>query len=183
MDITDTKQFKPCRAEIASPSTDWALSWKMCRLQGLGSDLATFNFKLLHKLLVTKERIHHLTPASSPLCNHCSNTNEDLLHALIYCEYNQDAGNKLLSTVQQYIPAMSGPALLRLELADLPEDDEFSLTFFASSILMFIWEKRMTRSRISLFDIRATLEAKCLLLRKTRLAHHVPILEEMLINI
>ena len=183
MDITDIRQFKPCRVEIASPSTDWALSWKICRLQGLGSDLASFNFKLLHKLLVTKERIHHLTPASSPLCSHCSNVNEDLLHALIYCDYNQDAGNKVLSTVQQYIPAISGPALLRLELTDLPEDVEFSLTYFASSILMLIWEKRITKSRISLYDIRATLEAKCILLRKTRLEQHVPILEEMLINL
>ena len=106
-----------------------------------------------------------------------------LLHALIYCDYNQDAGNKVLSTVQQYIPAISGPALLRLELTDLPEDVEFSLTYFASTILMLIWEKRMTKSRISLYDIRATLEAKCILLRKTRLKHHVPILEEMLNNL
>ena len=100
MDITttNTRQYKPCRAEIASPSTDWALSWKFCHLQGLGSDLASFNFKLLHKLLVTKEWIHHLAPAASPLCSHSSNANEDLLHALINCDYNQDAGNKVLRT-------------------------------------------------------------------------------------
>ena len=121
MDITDTRQYRACRAEIASPSTDWALSWKICRLQGLGSDLTSFNFKLLHKLLVTKERLHHLTPASSPLCSHCSNANEDVLHALIYCDYNQDAGHRVLTTAQQYIPAISGHALLRLELTDLPD--------------------------------------------------------------
>ena len=185
MDITttNTRQYKPCRAEIASPRTDWALSWKFCRLQGLGSDLASFNFKLLHKLLVTKEWIHHLAPAASPLCSHCSNANEDLLHALINCDYNQDAGNKVLSTVQQYSPNISGPALLRLELTDLPEDAEFPVTYFASSILMFIWEKRMSKARISLYDIRANLEAKCLLLRKTRLQHHLQILEAMLTNL
>ena len=180
MEITATRQYKPCRAETASPNTDWALSWKFCRLQGLGSDLASFNFKLLHKLLVTKERIHQMTPASSPLCSHCSNANEDLPHALIYCDYNQDAGNKVLSTVQQYVPNISGPAMLRLELTDLPENAEFPLIFFASSVLMAIWEKRMSKTRISIFDIRSTLEAKCLLLRKTRLQHHVPVLEEMI---
>jgi hypothetical protein len=38
---------------------------------------------------------------------------------------------KVLSTAQQYIPNISGPALLRLELTDLPED----------AILMSIWER------------------------------------------
>ena len=183
MEITDTRAFKLCRAEILSPSTDWALSWKICHLKGLGSDITSFNFKLLHRLLVTKDRLHHLTPAVSPVCSFCSNANEDLEHALISCNYNNNVGNQLLSTVQNYLPEISGPALLRLELADLPEEVEFCLTFFTSSILMSIWEKRMSKSRISLFETRATLEAKCLLLRKTRFEGNVPILEEICCNL
>ena len=130
MNITDTRDFKPCRADILSPNTDLALSWKICRLKGLGSNSTSFNFKLLHRLLVTKERLHHLTPAVSPLCPFCSTANEDLVHALISCQYNHDVGDKLLSTVQKCIPDISGPALLRLEFTDLPEEEEFCLTYF-----------------------------------------------------
>ena len=31
-------------------------------VRGLGSDLTSFNFKLLHKLLVTKSQLHDLNP-------------------------------------------------------------------------------------------------------------------------
>ena len=182
MDDPSTSHFTPCRAETSSPTTDFPLSWRLCRLKGLGSDLATFNFKLLHRLLVTRERQHQLGTAASPLCPLCSNASEDLQHALIQCDYNHDVGKKLLGSIKNYIPEISGPALLRLELPNIAEDLEFSLTFFTSSILMFIWDKRMVKSRISLYDIRATLEAKCLLLRKTRLAGKVPFLEELLNN-
>ena len=180
MDNTDmaNKQYRPCRAEIYSPTTDWSLCWRLCRLKGLGSELTSFN-----RLLVTKERYHVLTPAVSPLCPLCSLDNEDLQHAFITCNFNQDVGNKLLDSVKNIIPDISAPALLRLELSNLSEDLEYTAVFYISNILMYIWEKRMTKSRIAMHDIRATLEAKCILLRKTRLQGRVPLMEEMLRNL
>ena len=177
-----SQQYKLCKAEIASPTTDWALSWKLCRLPGLGSELSTFNFKLLHGLLVTKQRQNHFKSSTSPLCTLCSKSNEDLHHALITCEYNNGVGQLLLSTVHSFIPTITGPALLRLELAELQEDHELPVTLFTSSILMAIWEKRFRKCRINLYEIRATLEARCLLLRKTRLDKHVSILQTLLIK-
>ena len=64
-------QYIPCRAELSSPTTDWELSWRLCRLRGLGSDLSSFNFKLLHGLLVTKQRLHQFTPGTPSTCSHC----------------------------------------------------------------------------------------------------------------
>ena len=180
MDDTSTRQYRPCRAETSSPATDWALSWKLCRLKGLGSDLTSFNFKLLHSLLVTRERMHHLTPAVSPTCSLCSNAIEDLQHVFFRCVFNNDVGKQLLTSIQNQIPAISEQALLQLELTGLTEDSEFSLTFYTSSILMYIWNNRMTKSRISPYDIRATLEAKCILLRKTRLEGNVPLIESLM---
>ena len=180
MQASDPKQFRPCRAELSSPSTDWAFSWKICRLQGLGSDLTTFNFKLLHKLFVTRERLHKLNPASSPICSLCSSENEDMLHVFFNCNFNHDVGKKLLHIVKNFIPNISEQTLLRLELAELPAELEFPLTFLTSSILMMIWDKRTSKSRISLYEIRATLEAKCNLLRKTRFKEQVTTLKKML---
>ena len=178
------QQYIPCRAEISSPLTDWSLSWRICRMAGLGSDLASFNLKLLHGLLVTRQRLHHLTPAASARCAHCDEQiDEDLQHALIHCNYNNGTGENLLRVAQIYIPAMSAASLLRLELVNLDGTTEYSLATLISACLMCIWDKRYTRARIIPFDTRATLEARCLLLRKTRFANQATILAEMIQNL
>jgi len=60
--------FKPTRIELASPTTVWEVTWRFAKLSGLGSEHTTFLFKLLHKLLPTKERLHRTNTILSPLC-------------------------------------------------------------------------------------------------------------------
>ena len=80
------RRYIPCRAEAATPDGDWDLSWRLCRLPILSSLLTSFNFKLLHLLLPTKARLHHLTPNTSPLCSLCTEMAvEDVKHALHCC--------------------------------------------------------------------------------------------------
>ena len=107
----------------------------------------------------------------------CSNS---MRHALIQCSYNSGAGQNLLRVVQTFIPAMSASSLLRLELSGLEDGTEYSLATLISALLLSIWDKRQTRTRITLFDTRATLEARCLLFRKTRFSNHAAILSEMI---
>ena len=136
-----------------------------------------WNAKLLNGLLVivTKQRMHQFSPGTSATCSHCDEgIDEDIQHALIYCGFNDGAGQVLLSAVHVHLPDTSAAALLRLELAHLPEDLELPMFTFISIILLAIWEKRLSRSRILLYDIRATLEARCLLLRKNRFHNMVP---------
>ena len=181
MDRAEFRKYIPCKAELSIPRNDWDLSWRLCRLSGLGSDIASFNFKLLHGLLVTKERLHHLNPASSTTCAHCKDkVTENLLHALLYCPYNDGVGHRLLSAVEHLVPDITPDSLLRLELKNIPEDSELPTILFISSILMETWEKRLSKSRIRLYDIRATLEAKCLLLRETRFSSLTTTLSDLL---
>ena len=110
METNVIRQYIPCRAELSSPTTDWDLSWRLCRLKGLGSDLSSFNFKLLLGLLTTKQRLHQFTPATAAMCSHCvDQVEEDLQHALIHCNYNDGAGQSLLSVVQAHRPGVSTP--------------------------------------------------------------------------
>ena len=184
MEVTEnTKQFKLCRVELSSPRTDWTKSWRLCRLNGLGSEISSFNFKLLHQLLVSRVRQHQMMQTVSPECNLCQNNLEDLPHALIHCSFNNGVGERLLDVVKTYIPGISDQALLRLEFDDLPQDLELAVVFFTSFLLMSIWEKRRNRSKPSLYETRATLEAKCSLLRKTRFKDQTPSLETMLSNL
>ena len=177
----NSQQYIPCKSELSSPTSDWELCWRLSRQSGLGSDLLSFNFKLLHGLLVTKQRMHQFSPGTPATCTHCDDDiEEDLQHALINCGYNDGVGQALLSAVHVHLPDASVAALLRLELTDLSEELQLPMVTFISSILLIIWERRLSRSRILLYDIRATLEAKCLLLRKTRLESMVPNLVEMM---
>ena len=69
MEISEnTKEFKLCRVEMLSPHSDWTKIWSLCRLRGLGSELTSFNFKLLHQLLVTRVRQQRMNPTASPQC-------------------------------------------------------------------------------------------------------------------
>ena len=60
--------FIPTRIEENSPTTDWENSWRLIRLKGLGAEHTSFLFKLMHRLLVTRERQHRTNSASSPNC-------------------------------------------------------------------------------------------------------------------
>ena len=49
MEIVDQPmQYISCRTELASPNTDWELTWRRARLKGLGSEATSFICKLLH---------------------------------------------------------------------------------------------------------------------------------------
>ena len=50
----------PVQPEVLSPDTDWNQVWPTSRTKGLGPELSSFLFKMLHRLLPTQERIARL---------------------------------------------------------------------------------------------------------------------------
>ena len=160
-----------------APTNNWSTTWQLVRLYGLDSELKSFNFKLLHGLLVTKKRMHQLNPASRPTCPHCQDhVDEDLKHALLDCSYNDGAGQSLLAAVQSHLPHVDPDNLLQLELGNVNDDDLLSIVTLISHCLREIWTKRLNKWRIRLYEIRATLEARCLLLRETRFSNNISLL-------
>ena len=143
--------------------------------------MASFNFKLLHDLLITRQRLHQIIPAATAICSHCdAHAEEDLQHALVNCSYNNGAGQNLLHIVQTSLPDMTAASLLRLELTSVELDDELSTVTFISAFLKEIWDKRHTRSRIISLEIRATIETRCILLRKSRWRNSIATLTNMI---
>ena len=182
--VSGQPQYIPCRAEMSSPLNNWSISWRLSRLRGLGSDLCSFNFKLLHSLLVTRSRLHHLNQAASANCILCTdNTEEDISHALISCEYNDSVGQDLHHIVQDYVPGLTVPSMLRLELSDVEEETELVVVTFISTILREIWNMRLGKTTIRRNTIRTSLEAKCQILRKTRLNCNHDVFTSMINNI
>ena len=180
----DTMQYVPSRSEMLSPNNDWLLSWRLCRLKCLNSEMISFNFKLLHNLLPVRHRLHQLTPATSSLCTLCpDSSHETIEHALLSCSFNNGTGQDLISTLQIVVPGLTPEQLLLLQFPNLTEAQEQSIVFLTAAWLLEVWDRRFKKIRITGFDIRTTLEAKCSLLRETRFHNNFEIMKELIQNL
>ena len=172
--------FIPTRLESSSPGTDWENSWRLARLKGLGPDHTSFLFRLGHKLLVTKERLNRTNPALSPICQARGCTGEaaeDLEHALVQCTANNNMGNALMHTLRLHHTDLPVDAALRLELA-VEEEEELPLVWLLAATLLSIWEQRQASANVQPYLVRAELEAKVNLIRKTRYDNCATILDQ-----
>ena len=91
-------------------------SWRLSRLKGLGPEHTSFLFKLVHRLLVTRERQHRTNSAASPNCraHGCQETQtvENLEHALFYCPANKNVGKAVLHILSEHHPHITTKAVV-----------------------------------------------------------------------
>ena len=171
-------QYIRCKAELAAPTTDWETSWKRARFKGLGSEVTSFFWKLLHLLLPTEERLSRMLPNSSQNCKLCPlPVPGDLHHAMFDCVTSREAGAWILSLARKCDPSASSTKLLRLEFT-CEEDAEMPLTWLLGQALLHIWNIRSSGKNVDLIVTRSTLESKINLLRETRFENeHIMIRE------
>ena len=160
----------PCKTEQRNTQFEWSESYRLSRLKGLNPDTKSFLFKLLHQLLPSKERVHHLTPTASPLCWCDSGQHETYTHLFYTCPKNREAGEAVLRVAQAYDRNLTVEKSLRLEIKT---DETFTLPTVAilATGLLFIWENRKQRKQTTLFMMRAELEAAVSIRRRSRLRH------------
>ena len=172
--------FIPCRVELASPSTDWSLCWSSCRQVGIPPDLASFLWLMLHDLLSTQHKLHHLGSIHSPTCK-MPNCTEDgtLLHELITCDSNDEVGDKLVRCLQHHVPGLEAEAVLRLEHGDISQETSLLVKLLTATTLNHIWKEKESGNRIRGYKVRAELEQSINLLRTSRLNSAATILVEM----
>ena len=172
--------FIPTRIESASPTTDWEKSWRLARLKGLGPEHTSFLFRLGHKLLVTKERLNRTNAVVSPFCQAQGCTGEaveNLEHALVQCSANSNMGSALMHTLRLHHLDLPVDAALRLEL-EVEEEQELPLVWLMAATLLSIWEQRQEKGKVQPYLVRAQLEAKINLIRKTRFVNCATILDQ-----
>ena len=172
MEVEDEQSRKLvlCRAELASPTTDWETTWRRARLKGLGPEITSFLFKVLHQLLATKERIARTNPTVSSTCKAAGclgEEKEDLVHALIHCQGNKGAGRAVLNCASRYVTELTGEQAVRLQF-ETEESFELPVVWFLAVSWISIWEARVLGKKPELYMVRADLEAKVSLLRETR---------------
>ena len=172
--------FLPSRAELASPTTDWELSWHLCRQQGMPPELSSFLWKMLLDLLCTQQRLHRMGVSNSALCKLCKDVNGSLQHELLECAKNNSIGQKLLSTLNTYSPNLTADSLLHLSLAEADTDHQLPCTLLAAVTMSCIWKERISSSMVRAYRVRSDLEQTINLLRTTRFSNDAEILSTML---
>ena len=181
---TSAPKLLPVRVELLHPTLDWSWIWKMSRTKGLGSDLTAFLFRLLHQLLPTKDRVARLggDQAAHPgRCGHCQAEVEDQLHAFFSCQKNLVPGLALLGYIQKVVPNLNPEDALRLNLGqDLSDEDQLATMCLLSTGLKFIWEARVEKKPIVVYKMRAEIEAKISILRRTKYQNSAAKMLEML---
>ena len=102
IDDEGRQELIPCKVEQKLPDVFWSESYRLSRLHGIPPTSKSFMFKLIHMLLPSKERLNHLTPATSPLCWCNSGAQETYQHLFFQCAKNEQAGLSLLRVLQSY---------------------------------------------------------------------------------
>ena len=144
---TRQQHYKPCKAELSSPTTDWSLSWGACRQPGVPPDLASFMWRVMHNLLSTQA--HRFGTIRSPVCKMQGCTEiGSLEHELLYCNKNDGIGYDLLSCLQHYKPGLQADAVLRLEHGSGGDDMSLPITPLTAIILSTIWKERESGTTI-----------------------------------
>ena len=175
--------LKPCRAELTSMENDWETSWRRMRLKGLGSELVSFLFKLLHQLLVTQERLFRINQAATSLCKAAGcpgDMNEDLEHALMQCPGNNGIGLICMDAVKRHIPDLTIENALLLNF-ETEKSMELPIVWFFAVTWKNIWDARCNGKKPELYKIRSDMEARVALLRTTRSYGNDVIMMEILL--
>ena len=161
----------PIKIESLHPTTDWALVWQSARLKGVGSELISFVFKMTHRLLPSQDRVARLRLAEDQagLCLLCRLEVETLSHCFFECPMNMQVGLALLGCVQRLVPDLSPEAAVRLDFGiSLSEEDNLAAVCILSTGLKYIWETRVAKKVVMKYKMRAEVEARVSILRRTR---------------
>ena len=180
LQVQGPRELVPIRPELKFPETDWTQVWSLARTKGLGSELVSFQFKIMHDLLPTQERAARLGVGepNHGQCLLCRLDTEDLVHGLLDCPYNMGAGQALLGVVQQILPDLDNERAVRLDFRRILQSDEnLAVQCILLTGMKYIWETRITRKVVHLFRMRAEIEAKISILRKTRFSNTALLME------
>ena len=175
--------YRKCRAELSSPETDWETSWRRARLRGLGSEVTTFLWKLLHQILPTEQRLNRMLPNSSEHCKLCPTPLVGTLqHCMFDCLSTREVGSWLLATVRSCDPDTTPQKLLKLEF-NCDSSQEMPLVWLLGHTLLYMWGVRATGKIVNPNLSRANLESKICLLRETRFQNEHEILRQLVENL
>ena len=167
IDDEGRKELIPCKVEERNPQAPWYEMYRMSRIKGISPAVKSFNFKLIHTLLPSQERVNHLNPNVSPLCRLNCGEIEDYQHLFYGCHHNQDAAAALLRCVRSYSQGLTEEDSLTF---DVKVDGCFEMAVIGllATGLELVWNRRLEKKPTDARTMRSELEWAVILRRKYR---------------
>jgi hypothetical protein len=107
---------------------------------------------------------------------------ENLPHALVYCQANDRVGMKLYECLREIQPNLQVEAVLRLEL-EVEDELELPVVWLIGCVLGILWNfRQQSNSKVKGYQVRSQLEAEINLLRETRFSDVAAKLDELAAN-
>ena len=97
---------------------------------------------------------------------------DSFIHSFFLCSYNSEARSNIIEYGRVLIPQLNMDGVLFLQLGgNLSSEKELAVVYLIAIGLKFIWETRLEKKRVQLFKMRAELEARISLLRRTKFSN------------
>ena len=167
LDDEGRMELIPCKVEEREPTAPWMESYRLSRIKGISPSTKSFNFKLLHTLLPSNERINHLNPNQSSLCRLNCGAVEDYQHLFFHCQSNNMAADALLRCARSYDRDLTDTKSLTFRVK-VDGCFEMAVVSILSTGLELIWGRRLQKKNTDLIVMRSELEWASILRRKSR---------------
>jgi hypothetical protein len=160
------------------PEIDHQRGYRVYRPKELTPDQMSFNFKLKHNILPTKERLFRLKKVPNNLCNSCDLT-EDQTHFLC-CLSTREVTAPLLLLLHTYMDSLTLQQLVSFDFSVEGQAVETPLVWITTTCLIYLWETRRLGRPISYATCRAELLANFAVLKNTKFVNFKTVLSEIL---
>ena len=152
----------PCKVEVLKPELDWDVIYTKIRNPALHSDVCSFGWKLIHRLLPCEDLLHQRLGNISETCRFSCNQVGSVEHCLLLCSVINEVGLWILNLAQKSDPSAEVKDIVCLNFTG--SDGLFWLVLNA---LSFVWSKRSKSKQAKLADFLDTTKQTLQVLAKT----------------
>ena len=152
----------PCKVEVLKPELDWNVIYSKIRIPALQSDVRSFGWKLIHRLLPSEDLLHNRLGNISDMCRFSCNQVASVEHCLLLCNLVNEVGFWILNLAQ-----MSDPSAEISDIVCLNFNGSESLFWLVLNALSFVWSKRSKSKQAELADFLATIKQTLQVLSST----------------
>ena len=135
----------------------------------MDSAAITFLWRMLHDILPTRSRLHHLRMPhiNNPNCQKC-NSPDTVSHNLAKCQDSEEVFLWLQTGLNKLCGNLSCEDIL---LLNFPDTNTLALVWLTAEVLQYIWIQKSKGKRPMLHKVRSEIEAKNNLLRCTKISY------------
>ena len=177
--VQNREIYKMCKAETTCSEAKWEQVWRRARLKGLGGEVTSLLWKILHLILPTENRVARIIKNSSDKCRLSPNRQTgSLKHTFFDCSAVEEVGVWIKKLVQSVDPTTSPEKILTLSF-ECETSEEMPLTWLIGHTFLHLWKMRNSGKGSCLIVTRSYLESQINLIRRSRYSNEYEVIQKL----